>query len=228
MWRCLAACGLVAAQPLRAELVSFDGTAALVSDYRFRGVSLSGRDPAVQASLFAGYKGAFAGVFAASVADRRGANAEFDLTAGWSGAVGPVTATAGVTGYVFPGGRGTDYVEGFVSAAKTIGPVELTLGANYAPDQSNIPGGNTYLFAAAQAGIPTTRFTVKASAGYESGGLARLRTGVGAKLDYKIGVEWKHRWLALCLAYAGTDVRRSAVGHSDARGGVVASVSAQF
>ncbi len=208
--------------------VDLSGTAALVSDYRFRGVSLSSRDPAVQATLNAGYKQLFAGVFASSTADRAGANAEVDLSAGWSADTGPVTSTAGVIAYVYPGGRGTDFVEAFGSIAKTIGPVELTLAANYAPGQANLATDNLYLIAAARAGLPGTRWSSKASAGYERGALARAVGAGGAKLDWKLGVEYRLAPVSFGLSLVSSDLDRLSPNRRNGRTGIVASVTASF
>ena len=208
--------------------VAIAGSATLVSDYRFRGISLSDRDPAVEGTLYAGYRSLFVSAFAASIADRRGANAEIDLSGGWSGAAGPLTLTAGVTGYIFPNGRGTDYAEVFASAARTIGPAELTLGANYAPDQANLDGGTFYVFAAARAGIPATPFTLKASIGHEQGALVRALGAGSGKTDYSVGVEYRRRPFSLGLAYVGTSVARDLPGRRLARGGIVASLGVAF
>ena len=207
--------------------VAIDLDAALVSDYRFRGVSRSDRDPAAQAGATVGYRQLFVSAFASSVADWHGADAEVDLSAGWSGDAGPVTATVGVIGYVFPGGRGSGYVEAFGSVAKTIGPAEITFGANYAPDLANLDGGNLYLVVAARAGIPTTGLTAKVSLGHERGPLARAIAG-SPKTSYAVGIEYNRRPFTLGLGYIGTDVARSAPGRRLARGGVVASATVRF
>ena len=210
--------------------MTLDATAGVVSDYRFRGVSRSGRDPAVQGSLYAGYDGWFAGGFASSVANRRGAHAEVDLSAGWSGEAGPVTATAGVIGSLFPGGRATDYVEVFGSVAKTIGPLEISAGANYAPDQAHVAGDNVYVYGAARAGIPATPLTIRASVGFEQGGLvADALPGLRrSKLDYMAGIEWKWTLLTLGLQYIGTDVQRGASLSRQAADTAVVSLTARF
>ena len=224
------AAALLACQPAAASPgpVDLSGTAAVVSDYRFRGVSLSSRDPAVQATLDVGYRQVFAGVFASSTADRRGAKAEVDLSAGWSAETGPVTSTAGVIAYVYPGGRGTNFAEVFGSVAKTIGPLELTLAANYAPDQANLATDSLYLVAAARAGLPGTRWSFKASAGYERGALARAAGAGGAKLDWKLGAEYRIKPVSFGLNLVSSDLDRASPNRRNGRTGIVASVTAGF
>lgn len=65
-WRCLIACAsLVGASAAHAQL---SGSATLVSDYRFRGVSLSNGEPAAQAgAVFDAANGVYTGLFVSSV-----------------------------------------------------------------------------------------------------------------------------------------------------------------
>lgn len=68
----------------------FSGTAALTSDYVWRGASQSDGDPAVQAGFkLAGASGIYVQVWGSSVefAPETRASTEFDLVAGWSGAL---------------------------------------------------------------------------------------------------------------------------------------------
>ena len=189
--------------------VTIDGSATAVSDYRFRGGSLSGRDPAVTASLDAALPaGVFAGVFAASRGRYRGGDAEIDAYGGWSGGVGPFTASAGGYFYAYPAGGGS-FGEAFASVARTLGPVSLTLGINYAPSQRAIGhDDNFYGYALASAGVPGTPFTLRASVGRESGGRVRVTGGGGTKIDYMIGAEAKLlRVVTLGVRYVGNNVR---------------------
>src|SRR5437868_8061362 len=52
-----------------------------VSDYRFRGVSESGLDPALQGSVDVSYHGFYAGAWASSISRFAGTHAELDLYA---------------------------------------------------------------------------------------------------------------------------------------------------
>jgi hypothetical protein len=92
--------------------------------------------------------------------------------AGW-------TWRAGATGRVFAGresdGSGTlTYAEFNAGAARTIGPLRLALGADYAPRQAAIGGDNLYVHAMVASGLPGTAFTVHAGGGYS---LGRARAG---------------------------------------------------
>ena len=204
-----------------------DATATLVSDYRFRGVSLSGHEPAVTVSVDTGSShGLFAGVFAASGVAVRRSDPEIDLYAGWRGPAGPVTATLGVTHYAYPGSARADFTEAFGSVEHSLGPVSGTLGVDYAPRYGALRGDNLYVYALATAGIPGTSLTLRASVGRESG--ARTPRP-GATLDYMAGVETRLGAVVVGLRYVGNESDgASLVGRRERRGAVVASITATF
>jgi uncharacterized protein (TIGR02001 family) len=187
---------------------AFSGTAALVSDYRFRGLSLSGRGPAVQGSLqVTTSRGFFAGAWGSSIADFNGATTEVDVYGGWTGPVGPLTATIGATGYLYPGGTGTSSAELYGSLAASAGPAQLTLGFAWAPAQPSLSASSRYLYGAASAGIPGTLLTLKAGLGHEQGGFVTDLSGrTSAKLDWLVGMDLVARSLTLGAALVGTNL----------------------
>ena len=96
--------------------VQVSGSAALTSDYVWRGSSQSDGDPAVQAGAKISIpSGWYASVWGSNVSFKpdNGARSEFDLVAGWSGALAPDwTLDANLTRYVYPGtGRALDWTE---------------------------------------------------------------------------------------------------------------------
>lgn len=188
--------------------VTIGGDAQIVSDYRFRGVSLSGRDPAVSASLsLDGPAGLFAGAIATSDSNYLGGDGEIDVYGGWRGDAGPVTATAGVFHRAFPDANLADYTEVFGSVAKSLGPAQVTLGVNYAPDQANLPGDNVYAFASASVGVPRTPLTVNASIGYNDGGIARNLGLRGGTVDWSLGAEARFGLFFVGARYVGNDAQ---------------------
>lgn len=201
---CLVAGGLT----VPAAAVTVDATAEVVSDYRFRGVSLSDRQPVVEGSV-AGLAGPwFAGVEVISASRVRSPyrpsriDAEVDVSAGWSRSFGLLTPTAGVIAYLRPGGGEAANGEVFASLAGALGPATVTAGANYAPDQAAAHGGNLYLYTRAAVGIPATPLTLRASVGRERGALA----GGATKVDYATGVEARVlRVVTLGVDYVGND-----------------------
>lgn len=218
--------------PTQATAVEIDGSATLASDYRFRGLSLSNGHPVaevgVEASVAAGW---FAGAEVISDASIRSPvrlprrNAEVDLSAGWSRSLGLVTPAVGVIGYLHPGGGEAANAEVFGSLEGALGPATLTVGANYAPDQSAVPGGNFYTYVRARAGIPGTPVTLKASVGREAGAYAR-----GAKIDYSIDADVHVRFVTIGLAYVGNDLRTALppLDRRATRNGIVGTVTARF
>lgn len=89
-----------------AHAVSFTGSAALTSDYVWRGTSQSQGDAQAQAGLrVAGVGGLYASVWGSGVefAPQTHASSEFDFTAGWAGALAPDWALdLNLTHYRYP------------------------------------------------------------------------------------------------------------------------------
>jgi uncharacterized protein (TIGR02001 family) len=181
------------------------GSVAGVSDYRFRGISLSGEEPALQGSLEVAHSsGFYAGTWASTLGDGGSADVEVDLYAGWTGTAGLATLDVGILGYVYPDASNLDYVELYGSVGWSLGPATATLGVNYAPDQRNVGGtDNLYLYTDLAAGIPNTPVTVKAHLGYEDGGFGGPD---GDKLDWSLGAEYTAGPIVLGAAYVDTDI----------------------
>lgn len=163
--------------------LTVSGNVALVSDYRFRGVSQSGGDPAVQGGITLTHEsGLYVGAWSSSIAlDKPGAGAihgsqELDLTAGYSREIASgLVADAGLAYYAYPGGHvgKAEFVEPYASLSTTYGPARLKLGANYAWAQGGLGGhDNLYVYVSADASVPTTPLTVTARAGYQDGPLS--------------------------------------------------------
>jgi len=180
---------LALAQPAMAQDVpepkalTVSGNVTLVSDYRFRGVSQSGGDPAVQGGLTLTHQsGVYVSAWSSSVdfkklgaADVYGSQ-ELDLTAGWSREIASgITADLGLAYYAYPGGHvgKADFLETYGSLATTYGPARLKLGVNYAWAQGALADNrNLYLYGSADAAIPGTPVTLAARLGYQDGPLA--------------------------------------------------------
>jgi uncharacterized protein (TIGR02001 family) len=205
---------------------AFDISATLTvtSDYRFRGISLSDRDPAGQASVDISYRGFYAGVWTSTMARYADTNVETDVYAGYGGEAGPIEYEIGAIAYLYPGGDGSGNVyEGTGSIAYTFGPATGRLKVNYAPDQENLAGDNLYLSADLRVGIPNTPVTAFAQVGRERGSF------YGRKYDWSLGVEVTRGRFTASLGYFDTDLNglTSGFGHN-VRGGIVASASVEF
>jgi uncharacterized protein (TIGR02001 family) len=146
------------------------GAVTLLSDYRFRGISRSDEDPALQGQLTLSLPvGLYVGARGTSLKRFTGhGSAEADLYAGYGTGIAPgTTLDAGLLYYWFPDARGrAGYFEPYASVSHTLGPVEATLGAKYAWSQRAIGGADMlYLFGQIEAGIPATPLTLTAEAG---------------------------------------------------------------
>jgi len=207
------------------------GSVSLVSDYRFRGVSQSNEDAALQGTATLTHKsGLYAGVWSSNLAGWGtfgGPNLELDIFAGYKHPIGGGAIDVGVTWYTYPGGAdNTDFFEPYAKLSGTVGPLNLLAGAAYAPKQealgnfSNTPQSrgqsqdNIYLWGDAAVGIPSTGLTAKAHIGYSDGnpGLGPNGTSVaptGSYWDWLLGVDYVRGPVTFGVAYTDTDITRA-------------------
>lgn len=122
------------------KAITVSGSVGLVSDYRFRGVSQSDENTAVQGGFTIAHEsGVYIGTWGSNLSGWGtfgGANMELDLIAGYKFPVAGGTLDVGATWYMYPGGfDNTDFIEPYVKLSGTAGPVSLTAGVAYAPKQ---------------------------------------------------------------------------------------------
>jgi uncharacterized protein (TIGR02001 family) len=188
------------AKPMPAFTVT--GNVSLVTDYRFRGVSLSGGDPAIQGGITLTHEsGLYVGTWSSSlVASPVYGTQELDLFAGWSGEVASgLTLDAGLLYYVYPGGHVGDanYWEPYASVSGAIGPAKLKVGVAYDWSQKGLVDNagkhsdNFYIYSNLDVGIPGTPLTVSGHVGYTDGVLAPCYyCGGTATFNDKTGWDW--------------------------------------
>lgn len=211
--------------------LSVTGTAALVSDYRFRGVSQTDKDMAVQGGFTVTHdSGFYVGTWGSNLSGWGtfgGANMELDLYGGYTADLGGATLDVGLTWYMYPGGlSNTDFAEPYAKISTTTGPVNLLAGVAYAPKQealgnySNTANSrgqkrdNLYLWGDANMGIPDTPLKVKAHLGYSKGnpGLGPNGTSLsptGEYLDWMLGAEGVVGPFTLGVSYIDTDISKA-------------------
>ncbi|WP_375382559.1 TorF family putative porin [uncultured Sphingomonas sp.] len=235
--------GPIAAQTAPPAPLTVSGDVTLVTDYRFRGLSRSDRDPAAGASVAIDtLAGAYLSVTASSIGSyvARNADAEMDLTAGYRATLDGTGVDAGLTYYFYPGSRGgaTDFAEPFVIVSRSYGPLTGHLGANLAWAQRGLGiggdrRGGAYVHGDLEAGIPRTPVTVSIHAGHafdaDAATLGRRYT------DWRLGAAWTRRAVTVGLAYVDTDTHAyrypaAIAGARDdlAAGTVLASVGLSF
>lgn len=200
------------AQEANTPNITVSGSAAIVSDYRFRGVSQTDKQMAVQGGLTVTHKsGLYVGTWASNLAGWGtfgGTNMELDLIGGYKARLSDnATLDVGLTWYVYPGGADkTDFAEPYMKLTGTSGPATLTAGVAYAPKQQalgrwyfagtdaaagfyNDPGAkddNLYLWGDAAVVLKGTPLTAKAHIGYSDGnpGLGPNATSVAPTGKY--------------------------------------------
>lgn len=188
------------------------GNVALVSDYRFRGVSLSGGDFALQGGIDVAHSsGIYVGTWASSISGGTAfGELEVDVYAGWTGDVADgLTFDVGLLYYIYPTGdvaaAETDYFEPYASIATTLGPVGATLGVAYAWDQDSLGGNdNLYVYTDFSTAIPSTPITLTAHLGYTDGVFATAASG--DSFDWGLGASYAITdSLSLGVSYADTE-----------------------
>jgi uncharacterized protein (TIGR02001 family) len=197
---------------------TLEGTFGAVTDYRFRGLSLSDERPAVQAGATLSHASGFYGdVYLSSIeeygldADGDGATIEATLTAGWAGAWLGLDWDAAVSAYRYPRGTDVDYVEIPVQAGRTVGATTWAVGAAYAPAQDALGDeDNRYLWAGVEHAPEGWPVSLAASVGHEAGAWAP-----DGKTDWRLGA-----FRALGPAVLGAEWIDSDVD-SDADGGAL-------
>lgn len=187
----------------------------VTSDQRRRGLSWSDGKAAIEGrAALATSVGVELGVDISTLRESRrhgGADAVLDLSARYGRDLDGWRLSAGVTGHVFPGASGQGYVELDGRIGYEIGPVQLSVGASYAPPQDAIGGDNLYLSLGANAGVPGTPLTVHGHVGRSSGGIddvlrARRLRPDNRYWDYSIGADYQIGPFAAGLRYTDTNI----------------------
>jgi uncharacterized protein (TIGR02001 family) len=204
--------------------ISVTGGIALVSDYRFRGVSFSDKDFAVQPYLTVSHEsGLYVGAWASSLSENDGDDVELDLYAGFSGG-DELTYDVGATYYVYPGVSNVNYVEFTGKLGSTVGPATVGVQLSYVPSQGNTGNDdNIYFGTNATIALPNSPISIVGSMGIEDGAF----TAGSEKLDWSLGLTAAVSDFTLGVSYVDTN-RRTIVAPKDSAGGVMFSLSYGF
>lgn len=186
------------AWPIRAQgQTEVTATARLVSDYRFRGVSLSGRQPALQAGVEVDHRGWFAGGWASTTRIDPVDGGEIDFYAGRRGSVAGFDYAATAYAYLFDGQPA--YFEAQATLGRDLGPVTVEIELAYAPRQRDVTRANTYIGAALTAPIAGTGVALVARGGVEDSFF------FGRKRDWEVGARWSKGPFTVSASMVGTD-----------------------
>lgn len=170
---------------------SYSGSLGVTSDYRDRGVSLSGEEIALQGQITATHVSGVYGDLSVSQVDEygagpdgNGADVELSWTAGWAGTRWGLDWNVGVTANQYPESTDASYWEIPVQVGRTDGSWNWTVGVNYTPPQSNLGDqDDAYVWGSLTYAPQHWPVSLNAGAGYEDGYFAP--GGVG---NWSVGV----------------------------------------
>lgn len=208
-----------------AAAADISGEFGVVSDYRYRGVSLSHGRPAVQGTLTIEHDSGLYAELWGSTLERPGdpTNSEIDVTGGYEKALSEhVGIDLSGTFFAYPSAGADNYFEATAIATTTHGAASASVGFSYTPSQraTRDDGGgghdNVYLFGTAGYALPKSPVTLKAGLGYERGAFDEVERG--GKWDWTLGGEVEFKPAKLGLAYVGSNA------DSDDRHALVASL----
>jgi len=197
---------------------TLSGGVDVVSDYRFRGISLSNEKIEVQPSLTLTHdSGFYVSAWGSTLPNSPlYGKFELDLIAGYSTEVAPgTTIDLNTTYYAYPGhqnGAGpANYVEFIGSVSHDIGPVSATALAAYAPSQKSLGSDdNVYLNLGLGFAVPNSPVTLNAGLGYTDGSLGAASAD-GNYLDWSVGASVAAGPATLSVAYIDTDIKKTGI-----------------
>jgi uncharacterized protein (TIGR02001 family) len=206
----LAALGLVAmAGAAHAEV---SGTAAIVSDYDFRGITQTGNDATVQLSIdYAHESGWYIGTWGSGVdfgTDKP--STEVDVYTGYAGSVGDLGYDVGINYYGYPGATDLNFAEIYGKLSYSI----VSGGLYYSNDYGGTDESAFYLYA--DLDIPVGPVTLSLHAGLSDGdGIQAAFGGTeDSYTDYGIGLSYSAnnftvglKWVAVDFGDDGSDDR---------------------
>jgi uncharacterized protein (TIGR02001 family) len=192
----------------------FSATVTAVSDYDFRGVSLSSLNPGLQASVdFAAANGFYAGVWAGNIdyGSTIDGDIEVDIYLGFAGETGGgVGWDVGAVDYTYPDSSASltkskieDYIEFYASLSYK----NLKFKQWYADDYGGLGVDELYSELNYSLDLPN-EFTMNLHAGYNYG---QVFSGI-EYMDFSAGVSRPVGHFNLTLKVTGTDLSKSDYG----------------
>jgi uncharacterized protein (TIGR02001 family) len=195
---------------------------AMVSDYRFRGLSLSNLAPAIQGSVEAETTSGFiASIWGSTIADYGGAHTEIDLYGGYTRKVADVQLAIGAYTYLYPGGSGVNYAEAQASARHDFGAANFGALVAYVPAQANVARENLYIEGNIEVPVGGGPLSARAAFGRETGLYDN-------KLNWEAGLSFQKSWGRATLTYVGTNYDGVDQAGSSGKATVVAGLSLTF
>lgn len=201
----LAAAGLMTMAGIAQADVS--GTATIVSDYIWRGVSQTGGEPAVQLSIdYATENGWYVGVWGSNVddfldSDGMGvAQHEIDVYTGFAGETeGGLGWDVGLNYYAYPGASDLGFAEVYGKLSYSI----VSGGVYFTDDYFGTTGESAYYVYGA-LGIPAGPLSIDLGAGFSGGDGVEAAYGDDYS-DYSVGVSYTASNLTLGIKWVAAD-----------------------
>jgi uncharacterized protein (TIGR02001 family) len=213
------------------EVHSVSANLGLVSDYRFRGISQTDRDPAIQGGFDYTYNPAsiYVGTWASNVADDgfAGANFEWDVYGGWRPTFGDFTLDAGVLYYAYPNSDPSqDTLEFKLGGTYDFGVVATSVTGFYSDDWFNT--GDAYRVELG-ASIPLPAdFALTAKFGWNEFDKSVKKGGLPDYQDWSIGLTYAIGGATLGVSYVDTSGLDSCPAPFQCNATVVGSVLLTF
>ena len=196
-----------------ADPITVTGSAALTSDYLFRGVSQTSNNAAVQGAMtFTHESGVYASLWGSSIASSAG-GLELDTLFGYGGKAGEVAYDVGFMRYNYPGLNDNtaafeaDYNEIYAS----ISTMGAKVGFNYSPDYFFESDKFMYLYAS--YGTEVAGVGLSASVGinkFDSAMMMSQALGTTGSddsyMDYKVAASKAIGGVTIEGAYIGSDI----------------------
>lgn len=204
------------------------GGVTAISDYRFRGLTQTGGDGAIQGTINVNSAaGPYIGVWSSTIDGGRYSRTpllagygheEVDLYGGYTKTYHGVGVDVGLLYYYYPShikGQNTDFFEPYANLSYTIGPVAAKIGANYAwggqkglDFRPNNTDDNIYIYGEGSIGIPHTPLTIKGHGGRTQGslGLANLRASNDTYYDWSVTGEAVGGPIKVGVSYLDTSI----------------------
>lgn len=200
--------------------VTVTGGVTVTSDYRFRGISQTGKDPAIQGTVNVNHSsGLYVGIWASSIDDTEAAavagygDVEIDLYGGYTKTFdNGVGVDVGLLYYLYPideaSGLATDFFEPYASVSYTAGPVTAKVGGNYSwSGQSGLAGNDSlYLRGDVTVAIPNTPVSLLGHIGSTNGQLGILALTDDDYLDWSLAAEASYKFAKIGIQYVDTDI----------------------
>ena len=227
------------AQEEEASAITITGGATVVTDYRFRGITQTDKDFAVQGTFTVAHEsGFYATVWGSSIDDyvAFGSDQEIDIIGGYKKTFGGTTVDVGVLYYYYPGAEkiipvNTDFAEPYLAVSHTFGAVTGKVTAAYAPKQSGLDYGFGKEDGFYLAGDLSGSFSGIGLSAHLGHSFSKNYITAGQKYtDWSLGASYTWKALTFGVQYVDTDGSAvgSLTGKNIFKGGVVGTIGVAF